>query len=233
MRSQERQLVAVRLTILALAAPALVAFGERGARGGAYVLIGAVVVYTLLLWWLSNRFPAREVGIVATALDMAAVTVAVYIQPARSTPTCSTGSSCSAAPCGSASAHRSGLRSCAPGCTPPWCSSAPMRGPARSLLPVRLVYLIGIGLAGRPLRPRRAWVGPRRSRAAHAARPGGARAHPRPRGGAPLRSSLTSSPRNLDREATVGTIVRSTAEPDGRPRRAVARRRGRRPPRAC
>src|SRR5512142_3458729 len=82
MRSQERQLAAVRLTIAALTAVALFAFRDSVANAGVLLgLIGVVVAYTLLLWWLSSFFPAREVGIVATALDMAAVTVAVYIQP--------------------------------------------------------------------------------------------------------------------------------------------------------
>ncbi len=82
MRSQERQLVAVRLALAALAAVLLLAFRDFVPPTGAYlVLLGAVVVYSLLVAWLVDRFPAREVGIVATALDMVAVTVAVYVQP--------------------------------------------------------------------------------------------------------------------------------------------------------
>ena len=82
MRSQERQLTAVRLTLAALAGVALVAFRQTLPSAPVLLaLVGAVVVYSLLLWWLSGRFPTREVAIVGTALDMAAVTVAVYVSP--------------------------------------------------------------------------------------------------------------------------------------------------------
>ena len=42
-------------------------------------LLGVVALGTLAIPLLLRRFPAREVGIVSTALDMAAVTVAVYV----------------------------------------------------------------------------------------------------------------------------------------------------------
>jgi K+-sensing histidine kinase KdpD len=80
MRAQERQLVGVRLAMAALAAIGLVIFRDR--LPGAPVLlgiVGVVIAYTVSVPLLLRRFPAREVGIVTTALDMAAVTVAVYV----------------------------------------------------------------------------------------------------------------------------------------------------------
>ncbi len=82
MRSQERQLVAVRLALAALAAVVLAAFRSFVPATPVFLgLLGAVAVYSLLVLWLIERFPAQEVGIVATALDMVAVTVAVYVEP--------------------------------------------------------------------------------------------------------------------------------------------------------
>ena len=69
MRSQERQLMAVRLTLAALAAIALVAFRETlPSTPTLLALVGAVVVYSLALWWLSNRFAVEgEVDDIVTA----------------------------------------------------------------------------------------------------------------------------------------------------------------------
>src|SRR2546422_934177 len=67
MRSQERQLMAVRLTLAALAAVVLVAFRETLPSAPVLLaLVGAVVIYSLALWWLSGHFPTREVAIVGT-----------------------------------------------------------------------------------------------------------------------------------------------------------------------
>ncbi|MEO7295406.1 MAG: ATP-binding protein [Candidatus Limnocylindria bacterium] len=80
MRAQERQLVWVRLGLVLVAAALLLIFEPRlASRPVLFVLIGVVAVSTLAIPWLLTRFPAREVGIVSTALDMAAVTVAVYV----------------------------------------------------------------------------------------------------------------------------------------------------------
>ena len=80
MRAQERQLVWVRLGLVLVAAALLLIF-EPGleSRTVLFGLIGVVGLSTLAIPWLLTRFPAREVGIVSTALDMAAVTVAVYV----------------------------------------------------------------------------------------------------------------------------------------------------------
>ena len=79
MRAQERQLVWVRLGMVLVAAVFLLIFEpDLASRPILFVLLGVVALSTLAIPWLLTRFPAREVGIVSTALDMAAVTVAVY-----------------------------------------------------------------------------------------------------------------------------------------------------------
>jgi signal transduction histidine kinase len=80
MRAQERQLVWVRLGMVLVAALLLVVFAQRtAALPVLLILLGVVAVSTLAIPLLLMKFPAREVGIVSTALDMAAVTVAVYV----------------------------------------------------------------------------------------------------------------------------------------------------------
>jgi signal transduction histidine kinase len=82
MRSQERQLGWIRLGLVALAGLWLLVAGPR--LGGWPVLagvLGAVAAYSLAVPILLRRFPAREVGIVSTAVEMIAVTVAVYTAP--------------------------------------------------------------------------------------------------------------------------------------------------------
>ncbi|HEX5039672.1 MAG TPA: ATP-binding protein [Candidatus Limnocylindria bacterium] len=83
MRAQERQLAWVRLGMAALAAAFLgLARPEIAARE---VLIGisvALIAWSLLVLWLLGRFPAREVGIVSTGIEMAAVTLAIYVSGA-------------------------------------------------------------------------------------------------------------------------------------------------------
>jgi signal transduction histidine kinase len=82
MGAQERQLVWVRLGLAALASTWIVVVDPQIA--GLPVLLGviaAVVVYSLAVPLLLRRFPAREVGIVSTAVEMIAVTVAVYAAP--------------------------------------------------------------------------------------------------------------------------------------------------------
>jgi len=80
MRAQELQLVWVRFGMVLVAALFLIVFQpDLEPRSVLFALVGVVALSTLAIPWLLTRFPAREVGIVSTALDMAAVTVAVYI----------------------------------------------------------------------------------------------------------------------------------------------------------
>ncbi|MBW3613235.1 MAG: GAF domain-containing protein [Chloroflexi bacterium] len=82
MRSQERQLGWVRLGLVAASAGWLVIIAPQ--LSGWPVLAGVLVVvalYSISVPLLLRRFPAREVGIVSTAVEMIAVTVAVYIAP--------------------------------------------------------------------------------------------------------------------------------------------------------
>ena len=82
MRTQERQLAVARYAIAAAAIAALFAFRSQIESFSWLVgLAGAVVVYNTVLFLLLSRFPAREVGIVATALDMVVVTLGIYAQP--------------------------------------------------------------------------------------------------------------------------------------------------------
>ena len=72
----------MRATIAGAALVAIVLFRDHLASfEGLAGLAIFVLVYTGGILLLVNRFPAREVGIVATALDMVVVTVAIYIEP--------------------------------------------------------------------------------------------------------------------------------------------------------
>src|SRR5918992_149935 len=80
MRAQERQLAWVRLGMVALAAAVLVIVVPT--LPGIEVLLavlGVVAGWSLLVFWLLRRFPSREVGILSTVVEMAAVTIAVYV----------------------------------------------------------------------------------------------------------------------------------------------------------
>ncbi len=82
MRGQERQLAFARALIAAAALVAVVLFRER--LDSFPWLVGlsvAVLVYTGAILVLVGRFPAREVGLVATALDMVVVSLAIYVEP--------------------------------------------------------------------------------------------------------------------------------------------------------
>lgn len=80
MRAQERQLVWVRLGMVLVAAIfLLIVDPDLESRPVLFVLAAVIAISALAIPWLLTRFPAREVGIVSTALDMAAVTVAVYV----------------------------------------------------------------------------------------------------------------------------------------------------------
>jgi signal transduction histidine kinase len=149
LRAQERQLVAVRFVLTAFAAALLFAFGSGvELRPLLYALLAAVFVYNLAIFALISRFPAREVGIVATALDMVVVTVAVYGVREASDTYLLYGLVILTA------AFRFGLGASL------WaafvCSGlyatvilvvAPAPREVQELLPVRVAYLLGIGLA--------------------------------------------------------------------------------------
>jgi len=80
MRAQERQLAWARLGMVALAAVVLLVLVPGLDGLGVLLAILAILgLLSLAAPLLLRRFPAREVGIVSTGLEMAAVTVAVYV----------------------------------------------------------------------------------------------------------------------------------------------------------
>jgi signal transduction histidine kinase len=82
MRSQERQLGWIRLCLVVLAGLWLLVAGPSLAGWPVLAgLLGVIAAYSLAVPILLRRFPAREVGIVSTAVEMIAVTVAVYTAP--------------------------------------------------------------------------------------------------------------------------------------------------------
>jgi signal transduction histidine kinase len=83
MRTQEGQLAWVRLgmTVLAGAFLLIIVPDLPELRILLGVIAGAAL-WSLLVPWLLGRFPAREVGIVSTVIDMAAVTIAIYVASA-------------------------------------------------------------------------------------------------------------------------------------------------------
>ena len=149
MRSQERQLAVVRATIAGAALVAIVLFRDHLASfEGLAGLAIFVLVYTGGILLLVNRFPAREVGIVATALDMVVVTVAIYIEPQA------LDAYLFYVPVMLGVALRYGLAASI------WASfvmafmyasvvflATSVGDPARELLPIRIGYLIGLGAA--------------------------------------------------------------------------------------
>jgi signal transduction histidine kinase len=82
MRSQERQLAIVRG---AIAGAALIAIVLLRSQLTSFPWLAGLAVAAMLysggILLLVGRFPAREVGIVATALDMIVVTLAIYAEP--------------------------------------------------------------------------------------------------------------------------------------------------------
>jgi signal transduction histidine kinase len=83
MRAQERQLARARFGLALLAGALLVTLVLQGIPGLEVLLgvVAALAVWSLLVPLLLRSFPAREVGIVSTVIDMAAVTTAVYVAP--------------------------------------------------------------------------------------------------------------------------------------------------------
>jgi K+-sensing histidine kinase KdpD len=213
MRSQERQLVGVRLTLAAVAAVLLVGFNQQSPTTRPFlVLVGAVVVYTLVLWWLIGRFPAREIGIVATALDLAAVTVAVYIQPQAIDGYLFYGVVILGA------ALRFGLGASiwsAIVCAGLYGTVILLSGGSAQttvqLLPVRIAYLLGIGLAvglyAQVVLGRASQVARLQTRLEQEERE-----QRRAREEALLSQLAHDFSSSLERDATVGSIVRSTGD---------------------
>jgi signal transduction histidine kinase len=150
LRAQEQQLVAMRFAVALPIAAFLIAFRAMVPSFAPLLgVVGAVVLYNLAIALLVSRFPAREVGIVATALDMVAVTVAIYLVPAATDAYLFYGLVILTV------ALRFGLGASI------WvalivafmyvsvvlAASDASAATVRALLPVRAAYLIGIGLA--------------------------------------------------------------------------------------
>ena len=82
MRSQERQLAVVRGAIAGAALVAIVLLrSQLTSFPWLAGLAVAAMLYSAGILLLVGRFPAREVGILATALDMIVVTLAIYAEP--------------------------------------------------------------------------------------------------------------------------------------------------------
>jgi signal transduction histidine kinase len=148
MRTTERQLALARAAIAGAGLVAILLFRDRIDSWPLLVgLAAAVLVYSGLVLVLVGRFPAREVGIVATALDMVAVTLAIYVEPQA------LDAFLFYIPVILEVALRFGLGASV------WTSLvvsfmyaavvlvAGEEGQVRTLLPVRIGYLVGLGLA--------------------------------------------------------------------------------------
>ena len=149
MRSQERQLAVVRATIAGAALVAVVLLTDQLTSFPWLVgLAVAVLVYTGGILLLVGRFPAREVGIVATVLDMVVVTLAIYFEPGA------LDGFLFYLPVMLGVALRYGLAASV------WASlvigfmyasvvllAAGADSQARELLPIRILYVVGLGLA--------------------------------------------------------------------------------------
>ncbi len=149
MRAQERQLIFVRAAVAVAAAMVVLVLRDQVAAFPLILgLLIAVAAYDAVLALLLGRFPAREIGIVATALDMAVVTIAIYAEPQA------LDAYLFYVPVILSAALRFGLGASV------WSSllmafmygSVVLLGPGPRglvlvLLPVRIAYLVGIGLA--------------------------------------------------------------------------------------
>ncbi|HEX5395740.1 MAG TPA: histidine kinase dimerization/phospho-acceptor domain-containing protein, partial [Candidatus Limnocylindria bacterium] len=149
MRTQEQQLIGVRAAVVVAALVVVLVFRDNLAAFPLILgLLAAVALYDVGLALLLGRFPAREIGIVATALDMAAVTIAIYAEPQA------LDAYLFYVPVILGAALRFGLGASV------WSSllmafmyaSVVLLGPGERglvlvLLPVRVAYLVGIGLA--------------------------------------------------------------------------------------
>jgi signal transduction histidine kinase len=149
MRSQERQLAVVRATIAGAALVAVVLLRDQLTSFPFLAALAiAVLVYTGGILLLVGRFPAREVGIVATMLDMVVVTLAIYFEPGA------LDGFLFYLPVMLGVALRYGLAASV------WASlvigfmyasvvllAAPPDSVARALLGIRILYVVGLGLA--------------------------------------------------------------------------------------
>ena len=82
MRSQERQLVVARFAIVAASVVAIVTFrSQLESFGWLLGLAAAVTVYNTAVLLLLTRLPARDVGVMATVLDMVVVSLGIYAEP--------------------------------------------------------------------------------------------------------------------------------------------------------
>ncbi len=148
MRTTERQLGLARATIAGAGLVAVLVFRDRLDTFPWLVGLGvAVLVYTAAILFLVGRFPAREVGIVATALDMVVVTLAIYLEPQA------LDAFLFYIPVVLGVAVRYGLGASV------WSSlvvsfmyasvvlAVAEAGQVRELLPIRIGYLVGLGLA--------------------------------------------------------------------------------------
>jgi signal transduction histidine kinase len=149
MRVQERQLAWARLWMAGLGAILLVVLAP--ATDGLAVLLAALALVALLSLaapLLLRRFPAREVGVVSTAVEMAAVTVAVYAAPDALDAYLFYGLVILGAALrfGLAASIFAALLMSGLYLAVTLLGSAPS-SPVRELLPARVAYLIGFGVA--------------------------------------------------------------------------------------
>lgn len=148
LRAQERQLAFVRSVVLGIAAAVVVSLADRLPTLPLLVLLAVMALLNVGIVLLIGRFPAREVGIVATAGDMVAVTVAIYLVPTTLDTYLFFGMVILGV------AVRFGLVAAV------WVSVlvsfmygavvlavAPPEAAVRELLPVRVAYLLGFGVA--------------------------------------------------------------------------------------
>ena len=79
-RAQERQLVAVRLAVVALGLGFLITFGESVENRFALMgVVGWIAAYSLLLGMLLRRLPVRPVAVLGVTLDALAATALVWL----------------------------------------------------------------------------------------------------------------------------------------------------------
>jgi signal transduction histidine kinase len=80
MRAQERQLMWVRLAVVALGIGFLIGFGEPiTGRFEVMALLGGVALYGLAIAWAAKRVPIVPLAVLGVALDVAAVTGVVWL----------------------------------------------------------------------------------------------------------------------------------------------------------
>jgi signal transduction histidine kinase len=212
MRAQERQLAAARLAIVAASVVAILVFRDQlSSFAWLLGLAVATAIYSVAILFLVGRFPSREVGIVATALDMVIVTLVIYVEPDA------LDAYLFYWPVVLGVALRFGLGASVWGSLVVsfmYASAVLLAtsngAPVRDLLPIRVGYLLGIGLAAGLFA--RVVIG----RAAENARlqqrlAEDARERARTREAELLSQMARDFGSSLDRQATVDAIVRAAA----------------------